>query len=68
MFYSSGMVQKINWGWWDGRPVIGGEESPNSAGQGASEEEDPVRHWRGWQVQQKAYILILCQEIGEMVV
>ena len=24
--------------------------------------------WWGWQVQQKVYILTLCQEIGEMVV
>ena len=32
-----------------------GEESPNSAGQGASEEEDPAGR-RGWQVQQKVNI------------
>lgn len=36
-------------------PVGGGEESPNSAGQGASEEEGPIRRWER-QVQQKVNI------------
>ena len=46
-----------------------GEESPNSAGQGASEEEGfrPLLAGRR-QVQQKVNILTLCQETGEKVV